>query len=178
MYKKLKILFLLLASMQSVHIMPMAYVRNMGRMLNCLFVCGRGSEGEYTEYQDVCALTGPFTTFACSPDGKYIASGSPDGSIKLWKNDNTLVQNIEGHSSSVNSVAFSPDSKYIVSGSNDRTIKLWKTDGTLVKTIKGHSSFVNSVAFSLDGKYIVSGSNDRTIKIWKIDDIENKTETK
>ena len=112
-----------------------------------------------------------------SPDGTYIASGSIDGSIKLWKNDDTLVRTLEGHSSNVNSVAFSPDSKYIASGSNDRTVKLWKIDGTLVKTFEGHSSYVNSVAFSRDGKYIVSGSNDRTIKLWKIDDTLNKTKT-
>jgi WD40 repeat protein len=113
-----------------------------------------------------------------SPDGKYIVSCSYDGSINLWKNDDTLVKTLEGHSSFVNSVAFSPDGKYIVSGSNDRTIKLWKNDGTLVKTLEGHSSFVNSVAFSPDGKYIVSGSSDSTIKLWKMDDTLDKTKTK
>ncbi|CAI7616955.1 unnamed protein product [Penicillium discolor] len=105
---------------------------------------------------------------AFSPDGKQIALGSSDKTIKLW--DTTigdLQKTLEGHSDWVSSMAFSPDGKQIASGSDDETVKLWDTaTGDLQKTLEGHSDWVSSVAFLPDGKQIVLGSDDKTIKLW------------
>ena len=91
---------------------------------------------------------------AFSPDGKTVASGSADQSIKLWdvaggKNTATL----KGHTDFVQSVAFSPDGKTLASGSRDKTVNLWDVaSGKTTATLKGHTDRVWSVAFSPDGK--------------------------
>ncbi|MBC1242311.1 PD40 domain-containing protein, partial [Nostoc sp. 2RC] len=61
-----------------------------------------------------------------SPDGKTLASGSSDKTIKLWDvSTSKAIKTLTGHSSWVNSVVFSPDGKTLASASDDNTIKLW-----------------------------------------------------
>ncbi|KAM0347577.1 hypothetical protein ACHAP4_011298 [Fusarium culmorum] len=82
---------------------------------------------------------------------------------------NAVLQTLEGHADSVNSVVFSPDGIRIASGSNDNTIKIWDVaTGKEEQTLEGHANAVNSVVFSPDGRRIASGSNDNTIKIWDV----------
>ncbi|MEB3164807.1 MAG: P-loop NTPase fold protein [Prochlorothrix sp.] len=108
---------------------------------------------------------------AFSPDGKTIASGSYDKTIRLWDlQGNPMGEAFQGHSNVVASVAFSPDGQAIVSGSSDKTIRLWDLQGNpMGEPFQGHSDVVYSVAFSPDGQTIVSGSADQTIRLWDLE---------
>lgn len=113
---------------------------------------------------------GPVTSVAFSPDGRQLASGSVDGSIKLWDTaSGKELKRLEGHTKTVNSVAFSPDGSRIASGSADHTIRLWNVaGGQEIRCLEGHTDPVTSVAFSPDGGRIASGSWDTTIKLWDV----------
>ena len=103
-----------------------------------------------------------------SLDGKWIVSGSYDGTIRIWDAENkTQIRKLEEKEGYYNTVAISPDSKRIFSGSDDRKVKIWDAEsGKLLKSLPGHTGEVFSVALDANASRIVSGSGDGTIKIW------------
>ncbi len=123
--------------------------------------------------QNAITLTGHsdwVKSVALNPDGKTLASGSCDRTIKIWDlSSGQLLRTLIGHSYSVKSIALSPDGKTLASGSCDRTIKIWDLPtGKLTRTLTGHADWVNSVAYSPDGKTLASGSCDKSIRIWDL----------
>ncbi len=111
------------------------------------------------------------TSVSFSRDGRTLASGSRDNTIKLWNiRTGKEIRTLQGHNSRVSSVSFSRDGKTLASGSDDKTIKLWNVEtGQEIRTFKGHNSRVFSVSFSRDGKTLASGSDDKTIKLWNVE---------
>src|SRR5207244_1005661 len=107
-------------------------------------------------------------------DGKTLASGSYDNTVKLWDVATGQAKAaLMGHTGGVPSVAFSPDGKTLASSSGKLgepgEVKLWDVaTGQEKAALKGHTNSVLSVAFSGDGKTLASGSWDSTVKLWDV----------
>ena len=127
-----------------------------------------------THTQKINALT-------ISPSGEFIATGSSDLTIEVWKvpdkermteadfGDPLWI--LKGHAGTVTSVAFSPSGKMLASGSTDQRVRLWDlTTGKPLHTFSNHTSKISALAFASDN-VLASGSSDGTVFTWDLNKI-------
>lgn len=120
-----------------------------------------------------------------SPRGTQIVTASADQTVRLWyygpaavaqynfelpgvdpsQPRAQFVEELRGHTASVNSAVFSPDGSSLLSVSDDHSARLWNIyQGTPLKSAP--SSVVIFSAFSPDGKSVVTASSDGTARVW------------
>jgi len=126
--------------------------------------------------------TGSVLAISFSPDGRILASGSSDGTARLWYFDaqhryTGKSVELKSHIDWVNNLGFSPDGKYLATAGSDNLVKLWdiETGGFITDfidpalKISSHRDWVWDVSFapnSIEKKYLVSGGADNLVKVW------------
>ena len=103
-----------------------------------------------------------------SSDGKSLASGSDDKTVKLWDlQTGGAIKTFSGHTELVISVSISVDSGTIASGSFDNMIRLWNTQTGECCCVIDQPTRVNLVKFSpTNPQLFLSGSN---CEVWQWD---------
>jgi WD40 repeat protein len=109
-------------------------------------------------YSKQMELTGEtFRGLAFSPDGRTLAMGAEDGTIRLLDLGSAQVRmTLRGHQTEVRALAFSPDGKLLVSGSQEGRAVIWDPVGGVQRRVlveRGPTAILG-VAFSPDGRSV------------------------
>jgi WD40 repeat protein/ABC-type dipeptide/oligopeptide/nickel transport system ATPase component len=126
----------------------------------------------------------PALSIAFSPDGKRLAAGLRNNTVRLWEIGPSWkkLDDLIGHDSPVQAVVFSPDSKRLATGSLSGAIKLWDVSPehwnmrpqlwkllrlsdlvTIEPTVD--NSKIKSLSFSPDGKMLIVQYFNNKIKM-------------
>ncbi len=111
--------------------------------------------------------------FSFSPDGKHVASGSRDATVRVWEADTgQRVAVLTSHTDRVIGVKFSADSRWLASTSADGTIFVWDCESweAVANARADPNTNAMFLDFSPDGKMLATSEYRGGVRAYNFDD--------
>ena len=106
---------------------------------------------------------------AWSPNGKWLASGSIDTSVRLRAaaSGRQVAVLVDKGSADVNGLAWSPDSRLLAATNQDGVVRIWDpAHRKLVARLRRFRGWARGVGWSRDGKLVAASGEDGTVRVW------------
>ena len=118
----------------------------------------------------------PTRVAAFSRDRRWLATGSDDGTIRLWDLDNADPTSrsslLNGAGGQVHGLAFSPDGAWLVSGGEDGTVRLWRLTGEGASSgptfRRPEYGAIHAVAICPNGRWLIFGTQSGNVCMWEL----------
>ncbi|HWB10315.1 MAG TPA: WD40 repeat domain-containing protein [Pirellulales bacterium] len=117
----------------------------------------------------VAYATSQINAVAVSSDGKYVAGGGMDRSVRVWKLDSgEALHRMAGSQGIIRAVAFQPRGSLLATGGDEPVVRIWDTStGKPRKVLRGVRPGTTSLAFSPDGHFLAGSISTRTgANVW------------
>ncbi|HUG80735.1 MAG TPA: protein kinase [Bryobacterales bacterium] len=123
--------------------------------------------------RDFAALSqrGAVQFISFSRDGEWMAAGSSDKSVGLWKRTSQAAaphweRALKGHKQSPIVGAFSPDSSHVVTASNEDVLRVWPVAGDgEPRRVAGLEGGIGELSYSTNGRWLAT-AGERSLTIW------------
>ncbi len=120
--------------------------------------------------QKPLAIPWLLTSYAVSPQGRWLATGDKAGNLQLWSltsQPKTITVSFPG---GLNGIAFSPDGKLLAAVGADGTVRAWELPGLREwASFRASSHALFALAFSPDSQRLaIAGSGDDAVTFWDV----------
>jgi WD40 repeat protein len=110
-------------------------------------------------------------TAAFSPNGKFLATGTQDGTVHFWNLTTGKDSQMRGYAAKVLQTEWSANGRYLATAAGNDVI-VWDfggkgPEGTRPLELRGHTERVSALAFQPNGTCLVSAGRDWRISLWQ-----------
>ncbi|MFO0593767.1 MAG: serine/threonine-protein kinase [Myxococcaceae bacterium] len=107
---------------------------------------------------------------AASADGKKLASGSSDHTIRLWDvEQGAVLRVLQGHTASVNALAMSADGSTLFSGGEDNVVLRWNLATGASERWLELPDAINALTLAPDGRALAIACEDSAVYLVALD---------